>query len=264
MAGAAKQNVGHLNPITERIKDGLLKPYQPVVASLLRQLRPATILDAPSGSGWLKGLLGFETRIDGLDLFAPLTAPATYDMFRNVDLDFGLPNDLGLYEAIVCCEGIEHFGNPDLFFKTAHEHLMPGGQLIVTTPNVWYPEARLQYLLRGFFPSFPCLVGRIERGTHMHIMPWSFAHLYLFLRLNGFEKITLHDIDEPKPKRFYERFLGFPQVLYCRHKRNNSLTEEERTFWSFAGSEQAIYGRRLVVSASRRQQQERKDSGLEP
>lgn len=224
-----------------------MKPYQPVVASLLNQLRPATILDAPSGSGWLKGLLGFETKMDGLDLFA--RPPATYGVFRNVDLDLGLPDDLGLYEAIVCCEGIEHFGNPALFFKTAREHLVPGGQLIVTTPNVWYPEARLQFFLRGFFPSFPCLVGRIERGTHMHIMPWSFAHLYLFLRLNGFEKITLHDIDEPKPKRFYERLLGFPQVLYCRHKRAKSLTEEERIFWSFAGSAQSIHGRRLVVSA---------------
>lgn len=162
----------------------------------------------------------------------------------------GFPDDLGLYEAIVCCEGIEHFGNPGIFFTTAREHLVRGGRLIITTPNVWFPEARLQFFLRGFFPSFPCLVGRIKRGTHMHIMPWSFPQLFLFLRLNGFEKITLHDIDEKKPKRIYERLLGVPQALYCRHKRAKSHTEEERIFWSFAGSEQSIYGRRLVVSAA--------------
>ncbi|PIQ10888.1 MAG: methyltransferase type 11 [Hydrogenophilales bacterium CG_4_9_14_3_um_filter_59_35] len=224
-----------------------LKPYQPVVASILNQSRPATILDAPSGSGWLKGLLGFDAQIDGLDLFAP--PPDAYRTFRSIDLDLGLPDDLGLYEAIVCCEGIEHFGNPDLFFRTARRHLVHGGRLIVTTPNVWFPEARLQFFLRGFFPSFPCLVGRIERGTHMHIMPWSFPQLFLFLRLNGFEDITLHDTEEKKPKRVYERLLGIPQALYCRHKRNKSITEEERAFWSFAGSEQSIYGRRLVVSA---------------
>lgn len=224
-----------------------MKPYQPVVAALLNQSRPSTILDAPSGSGWLKELLCFETQIDGLDLFTP--PPRAYRTFRNIDLDLGLPDDLGFYESIVCCEGIEHFGNPDLFFKTARRHLAPGGRLIVTTPNVWFPEARLQFLLRGFFPSFPCLVGRIKRGTHMHIMPWSFPQLFLFLRLNGFEAITLHDIAEKKPKRMYERLLGIPQALYCRHKHNKALTEEERTFWSFAGSEQSIYGRRLVVSA---------------
>lgn len=160
----------------------------------------------------------------------------------------GFPSDLGRYEAIVCCEGLEHFGSPDLFFKSAREHLTPGGQLIVTTPNVWFPGARLQFLLRGFFPSFPCLVGRIDRGTHMHIVPWSFPQLYLFFRLNGFAEITLHDIDEPKPKRLYERFLGFPQWLYCRRRLAKSPTDEERAFWSFAGSRQSIFGRRLVVA----------------
>jgi SAM-dependent methyltransferase len=225
-----------------------LKLYQHVVASLLNQSRPAAILDAPSGNGWLRPLLSFDTQIDGLDLFAPF--PGGYRIFRKVDLDLGLPDDLGVYDAIVCCEGIEHFGNPNIFFKSARRHLAPGGRLIVTTPNVWLPEARLQFFLRGFFPSFPCLVGRIERGTHMHIMPWSFPQLFLFLRLNGFEDIILHDIEERKPKRMYERVLGIPQAFYCRHKRNKSLTEEERTFWSFARSEQSIYGRSLVVSAA--------------
>ena len=224
-----------------------MKPYQPVVASILDQLRPATILDAPSGSGWLKDLLSFEAKIDGLDLYAP--PPEGYGLFRNVDLDQGLPDDLGLYQAIVCCEGIEHFGTPAIFFKTTREHLTPGGSLIITTPNIWYPEARLQFFLRGFFPSFPCLAGRIEPGTHMHIMPWSFPQLFLFLSVSGFESITLHDIDEKKPKRFYERLLGLPQVLYCRHKRARSPTEKERIFWLSAGSDQSIYGRRLVVSA---------------
>lgn len=224
-----------------------MKPYHAVVASILNQNRPATILDAPSGKGWPEGLLDFETRMDGVDLFVP--PPPGYGLFRNADLDNGLPGDLGLYEAIVCCEGIEHLGNPGLFFKTVYEHLASGGRLIVTTPNVWFPEARLQFLLRGFFPSFPCLIGRIERGSHMHIMPWSFPQLYLFLRLNGFEEIILHNVDERKPKRFYERLLGLPQIFYCRHKCTESQTEEERTFWCFAGSAQSIYGRRLVVSA---------------
>ena len=225
-----------------------MKPYKHVVVSLLNQSRPAAILDAPSGSGWLKPLLCFDTHIDGLDLFSP--PPPGYRIFRNADLNLGLPDDFGIYDAIVCCEGIEHFGNPDLFFKSARRHLAPGARLIVTTPNVWFPEARLQFFLRGFFPSFPCLVGRIERGTHMHIMPWSFPQLFLFLRLNGFEDIILHDIEEKKPKRMHERVLGIPHAFYCRHKLNKSFTEEERTFWSFAGSEQSIYGRRLVVSAA--------------
>ena len=224
-----------------------MKPYEPVVAALLNQWRAASILDAPSGSGWLAPLLRHAPRIDGADLFED--KPPGYSEFRKADLDAGLPDDLGSYEAVVCCEGIEHFGNPDVFFKSALRRLLPGGHLVVTTPNVWYPQAKLQFLLRGFFPGFPSLIGRIERGTHMHIMPWSFAHLYLYLRLNGFEEIALHDLEEPKPRSAYEWLFGWPQTLYCRRHERRAQSDEERSYWRFAGSRQSVYGRRLVVSA---------------
>jgi SAM-dependent methyltransferase len=224
-----------------------LKPYESAVAAILNEARPATILDAPSGSGWLRPLLRFDTQVDGLDLFAP--PPGQYRHFRQADLDAGLPEDLGIYDAIVCCEGIEHLGNPDLFFKSAFAHLASGGRLIVTTPNVWHPAARLQYLFQGFFPGFPPLVGHIQRGTHMHVMPWSFPQLFLFLRRNGLEDIMLHDSAERKPKRSYERLLGLPQSIYCRRKYRQSRTSEEREFWSCAGSPQSLYSRRLIVSA---------------
>ena len=223
------------------------KPYQPVVASLINTRRPGSILDAPSGSGWLKSLISHNCPVDGVDLFA--SSPPGYRNFKIADLGRGLPRELGTYEAIVCCEGIEHFGNPEIFFSSAREHLSDNGLLIVTTPNVWYPAARLQYLLRGFSPSFPCLAGKIRHGTHMHIMPWSFPQLFLYLSFCGFKDIKLHEVNEPKPKRIYERILGLPQKLYCSNKARNAQTEIERIFWLQAGSRQSIFGRRLVVSA---------------
>lgn len=83
----------------------------------------------------------------------------------------------------------------------------------------------------------------------MHIMPWSFPQLFLYLTLTGFKGIALHDIDEPKPKRAYEWLLGLPQHLYCAQKRRAAKNEEERAFWSFVGSRQSVFGRRLVVSS---------------
>lgn len=224
-----------------------MKPYEPVVAAILDQSRPASILDAPSGSGWLRARLSFDAQVDGLDLFA--SRPAAYRTFRNVDLDDGLPEDLPTYEAIVCCEGIEHLGNPDLFLRSVRKHLAPGGRLIITTPNVWHPAARMQYFFQGFFPGFPPLAGHIARGTHMHILPWSFPQLYLFLRLHGLEDIVLHDAGERSPKRFYERILAVPQILYCRSRHRQSATDAEREFWTSASSPQSIHGRRLIISA---------------
>lgn len=226
------------------------EPYQTVVGEILNNKRPQAILDAPSGNGWLRSRLEYTADVDGIDLFE--TKPNGYRTFKNADLDFGIPGELALYEAIVSCEGIEHIGNPDLFLKTVGNHLVDGGMVVITTPNIWYPGARLQFLLRGFFPSFPCLVGRIKRGTHMHIMPWSFPQLFLYLKLNGFSEISLHDVPEKKPKHFFERMLGIPQHLYCSSKLRRAVTEEERIFWRGASSKQSIYGRQLVVSATYR------------
>ncbi|MEO5340841.1 MAG: class I SAM-dependent methyltransferase [Magnetococcus sp. MYC-9] len=223
------------------------KPYQPLVVELIRQQAPQTLLDAPSGSGWLPEALGEGYSVDGLDLYG--ADPARYRRFAGQDLNAGIPDGFGAYDCIVSCEGIEHLFSPATFLQSAREHLHPGGMLIVTTPNVWYPGARLQYLLRGFFPSFPNLVGRIRPGSHMHISPWSFPQLYLILSLLGFKNIRLHPRAESAPKHLYERLLGFPQQLYCRLKRQRAVTAEEQLFWQMAGSAASVYARGLVVSA---------------
>jgi SAM-dependent methyltransferase len=225
----------------------MTKEYMPVVAAILRERAPASVLDAPCGNGWLRAALTPATALDGIDLYGE--RPDGYRDFRIADLDNGFPADLSRYDAVVSCEGIEHVGNPELFFRSAAERLNPGGIVIVTTPNTWHPAARLQYLTRGFFPSFPALAGKIAKGTHMHIMPWSFPHLHLYLTLTGYTAITLHEVDEPKPRRAFERPFGLLAKSYCAGRLRKAKTEDERAFWRQAGSAQSVYGRRLVVSA---------------
>ena len=223
-----------------------MKPYMPVVAEILNEARPASILDAPSGGGWLQPMLRFDHSIDGIDLFE--SKPSGYKNFINADLDKGIPDELRKYEAVVSCEGIEHVGNPLLLLESMKSHLVNNGVVVITTPNIWFPGAKLKFFMNGFFPSFPCLVSKIERGTHMHIMPWSYPQLYLYMKLAGFHDIRLHSVDEKKPKHIHEYFLGTPQRLYCKNKIRKSRTNEEKSFWEDAGSIQSLYGRRLVVS----------------
>jgi len=46
--------------------------------------------------------------------------------------------DLGIEaDTVVAGELIEHIANPGLMLARVHEHLKPGGQLILTTPNPW-------------------------------------------------------------------------------------------------------------------------------
>ena len=222
-----------------------MKPYMSIVLKILKEFKVNYILDAPGGNGFLRKMLHTSIKIDSIDLFA--TSAEGYNKLIQHDLDKGLPEGLPKYDAIVSCEGIEHFGNPLLFLKDCNKHLKKNGILIITTPNVWYPASKLKYLTRGFFPSFPSLAGRIERGTHMHIMPWSFPQLYLFLSLSGFDQIKIIDSGERKPNHFFEKIIGFPQKFYCKQKFKSSQTQEEKNYWSQVGSSQSLYGRGLVV-----------------
>lgn len=205
------------------------------------------LLDAPCGDGWLKTQLSFSADVDGIDLFT--ASPSDYRTVFQADLDDGIPSHLPKYEAILCCEGIEHLGNPLRFLESARRHLKKGGLLVVTTPNVWYPAARLQYLIRGFSPSFPCLTGKITRGSHMHIMPWSFPQLYLYLKLAGFEDISIHEESLSRAKHFWEWIVALPQFFYCRGRLKKSRTTDEAEFWRSAGSRPSIFGRHLIITS---------------
>ena len=209
--------------------------------------RPPHLLDAPNGNGWLKARLSFNAAVDGIDLYS--TSAAGYRTVFQADLDAGIPSHLPLYAAVLCCEGLEHFGNPLLFLESARQRLEEGGLLVITTPNIWYPAARLQYLIRGFFPSFPCLVGKIIHGSHMHIMPWSFPHLYLYLKLAGFTNIRLHEEPLSKAKHFWEKIVALPQIIYCRRRQKKARTKEEIDFWRNAIAGGSLFGRHLIVTA---------------
>lgn len=216
------------------------------VLDFLKDKPLSTVLDAPSGAGWLAEGLAGRTVIDGIDLYAGAKG---YRRIWQHDLDLPLPGDCGSYNLICCCEGLEHIGNPLQLLREFFSRLPVGGRLIVTTPNVWYPQARLQFLLRGFFPSFPSLVGKISLGTHMHITPWSWPQLYLYCKLAGFEKIQL--VPEPlsRAKHVHEHVLAWPAKIYCRNRARKAKSTEEKMFWQTAASAAALLGRHLIVTA---------------
>ena len=215
----------------------------------LKGLTFRTVLDAPNGGGWLARALDGQAAIDGIDLYAE--ANGEYRHLWKHDLDTGLPPEAGKYDLICCCEGLEHVGNPLLLLRAFREHLEPGGLLVVTTPNVWYPHSRVQYLMRGFFPGFPTLADKVRPGTHMHITPWSWAQLYVYFCLAGFPLPEI--IEEPlsRPKHFHERVLALPGRMYCKRKLDKARTPEEKAYWTQAGSEASLMGRHLIVAAQK-------------
>ena len=224
-----------------------MKAYQPIVGQIAQAVGARSILDMPSGTGWLLAQVATTgVEIDGIDLYQG--RPTGYRNFLQRDLEDGVPDELGRYDMIVSCEGIEHIANPGLLLKSARKHLKPGGMMVVTTPNTWHPAARWKYFWSGFFPSFRSRAGRISPGRHMHIMPWSWPQLYLHMKLAGFSDIQLHPCIEEERTHLYERLIALPMRSYCRRHARKATTEEVRDYWNTAAGPGSLFARRLIVS----------------
>lgn len=227
-------------------------PYHPVVLSLLRQQACNTVLDAPCGKGWLGKALQDDDQegpvLDGVGLWEFPEPQCGYRTVLEHDLDEPLPDLKGQYDAVVCGEALHLLTNPGVVLASFRKQLRSGGMLIITTPNTWHMRSRLQFMLRGFHSGFSPMVGK-RRGDYIAYIPWSFNQLHLILGHYGYTDITLHDVDEPKPKRFIEHILAFPGRMYSHGKKRKAQCPEERRYWSQLGSAQSVHGRWLVVSA---------------
>jgi SAM-dependent methyltransferase len=225
-----------------------MKPYMPVVAQIINKSKPKSILDVGAGNGWLLSQIDYSVeKIDAIDWIA--SERPGYGKSFIADLNNGIPAEIGVYDCIVCCEVIALLTNPGLLFSGINRHLAADGLFIISTPNTWFPQSRFQFFLRNFHSSFPNLAGKLTWGKHMHLIPWSFAQLYNFMGLHGFENIVLHDLPEKKPKHFHEWILGLPSLVYFAIRKLSAKEDKVRDFWRYAGSLQSLMGRRLVVSA---------------
>lgn len=225
------------------------KPYRAAVIAALSGHKPARILDVACGDGWLKAALPFSAEVDGIDFYAQ--QPEGYRHFHQADLVGELPAGLGVYDAIVCCEAIAYLENPGALLRNLHDRLAPGGQIIVSSPNPTYAGARLYFLRRGYSPGFAHFVMNRHRQAHMPWLPLAWPQFWLLFGLAGFCRITLEEVAEPKPKHAWERLIGWPAQRYARRCALRADHPEARSFWNQAASPQAIYGRRLVISAYR-------------
>ena len=129
----------------------------PAVLEMFADAPSGRILDVPAGHGafaheLLK--LGYGD-IDCLDIAADTFAlrdPCV--RFRQHDVINPLPFPDAHFDHVFSIEGIEHFVNPWAFVKELCRVLKPGGRLYISTPNTFSVDARIKYLLSGYFPRF--------------------------------------------------------------------------------------------------------------
>jgi SAM-dependent methyltransferase len=234
----------------EPIRALATEDHYPAVLRLFRGAPGGRILDVPAGHGaFAQELLALGCNdIDCLDINAEafrLRDPRV--RFRRHDVIDPLPFPDGHFDTVFSIEGIEHFDSPWTFVKELCRVLKPGGRLLVSTPNTFSVDARLKYLVSGYFPRFRPLMLEphkvmVRPIDDAHISPIYFWQLNFFLMQGGvrIERVATNALVY-KPqwvKRVFERWIA---NLIRSNIRRRGFPDHGVT------SEEMLYGDCIIV-----------------
>ncbi len=234
---------------------GLQHPHDKVVEILNRFGYNGKILDAPAGTG----VLSRRLKEAGFDVVAADISP---DLFcvegipcERADLNQNLPFSDGIFDYVLCSNGIEHLEDPFHFIRECFRVLKEGGKLVITTPNILNLKSRVANLLVGFnlFTGRPCNeVDEFLGGEHIHLA--NYYELRVILHRNGFRilEATTHEFSNSAMILF---FL-FPLIYLAtyrafRREKNPLQRERNKEILRHVLSADLIWGKKIFLIAEK-------------
>jgi ubiquinone/menaquinone biosynthesis C-methylase UbiE len=230
----------------------------PAVIALLKETAggpSGVVLDVPAGQGaFAQALLALgDSRIECLDINAEafvLRDPRA--AFTRHDVAQRLPFPDAHFDQVFSIEGIEHFDNPWTFVTELGRVLKPGGWMFVSTPNTFSVDARLKYLVSGYFPRFRPLMQEPDKVMDQdvddaHVSPIYFWQLNYYLMRSGLH-IERIGTNASLRKRQWSRRL-FEAAIAAAIRRN---MRRRRFPDPGVTSDAVLYGDCLVLAARKR------------
>lgn len=147
-----------------------------IVSDLLDRPDGLPILDIGAGVGNFTAHLvarGYDAIALDIDPDDYIHAGFSTAPFISANLDEALPLEPESAAGAVAIEVLEHLESPLRTMRDLAGALVPGGFLIVTTPNIMSWGSRLELLVRGHHEHF----GDYEYTTNGHISPLSLTQL---------------------------------------------------------------------------------------
>jgi len=161
------------------------------LVSLIDKTKNQYILDLGCGNGYLVNYLveqgynayGTDASEKGIEIAKKSHADRFFVQDLSVDT---LPVELQTmsFDTIISTEVIEHLYNPEAFINFCKNQLMPGGELIITTPYHGY----LKNLTLSILNKWDSHMDPLWLGGHIKL--WSKKTMTQALRNAGFEVVN--------------------------------------------------------------------------
>jgi SAM-dependent methyltransferase len=158
--------------------------------------------------------LGFA--VVATDYGSPPPMPSGIERVGGVDLNEFLPFKSGQFDAVNLVEVIEHIEHQAQLIRELRRVLKPGGQVLISTPNVLNVFSRVRFLFTGFLRGRVRPVHYTRRpGQAPNIYLIHFYELYYLFFHYGFEVTELRKTRVKSAPLFFTLLLYPLMWLFC-------------------------------------------------
>jgi 2-polyprenyl-3-methyl-5-hydroxy-6-metoxy-1,4-benzoquinol methylase len=213
-----------------------------------------TVLDIPCGAGaFTKRMLDRGLNVCSIDCEDSMQAPR--GQFMLADMNEGLPFAEGVFDAVVCIDGIEHIERPFDFIGECHKVTRKGGVLVISTPNLSALRSRWRWLMTGFHQGEKIPLDESRRAPSQHVSMVSFPELRFRLHTRGFRVTAIRTNRVMAVSRLYAPLLPFTYLMtrWVFYKEGRRLPSygQNREILGQLFSTPILFGETLIVKAVR-------------